>query len=227
MASKFWSRFWGKKENVSTEDAIQKLRDLEEMLNKKSEYLEQKIQEETERAKNAGFKNKRVALKALKKKKNFEKQLTEVDNTLSTIELQREDLENVGTTSTVLQVMKTARDALQKANLKLDVDGIHTLMEDIEEQRELAREAQEALSMRIGQDDDDELEEELRQMMETDEVNDLTEELLKLEPVPVKLPRSPKDEPVLPAETSKIRKKEKKSQEDDDGLRELADWAGS
>lgn len=49
----------------------------------------------------------------------------------------------------------------------------------------------------------DELEEELRQMMETDEVNDLTEELLKLEPVPVKLPRSPKDEPVLPAETSK------------------------
>lgn len=59
MASKFWSRFWGKKENVSTEDAIQKLRDLEEMLNKKSEYLEQKIQEETERAKNAGFKNKR------------------------------------------------------------------------------------------------------------------------------------------------------------------------
>lgn len=69
-----------------------------------------------------------MALKALKKKKNFEKQLTEVDNTLSTIELQREDLENVGTTSTVLQVMKTARDALQKANLKLYVPRTFTVL---------------------------------------------------------------------------------------------------
>ncbi|XP_061164507.1 charged multivesicular body protein 4b-like [Saccostrea echinata] len=221
MASKFWSRFWGKEsENVSTEQAIQKLRDLEDLLNKKSVYLEENIQQETEKARSAGFKNKRVALKALKKKKNFEKQLTEVDNTLSTIELQREDLENVGTTSTVLQVMKTAKEALQKANLKLDVDKIQNLMEDIEEQRELAREAQEALSMRIGPDDDDELEEELRQMMEEEEVDDLTKELMKLGPVPVKSV----DDPFLPDEGSKVHRKKSKGEEDD-GLRELAAWA--
>ncbi|XP_062576342.1 charged multivesicular body protein 4b-like [Saccostrea cucullata] len=221
MASKFWSRFWGKEsETVSTEQAIQKLRDLEELLNKKSVYLEENIQQETEKARSAGFKNKRVALKALKKKKNFEKQLAEVDNTLSTIELQREDLENVGTTTTVLQVMKIAKETLQKANLQLDVDKIQTLMEDIEEQRELAREAREAISMRIGPDDDDELEEELRQMMEEEEVDDLTKELMKLEPVPAKSG----DDLVIPDTASKVHRERKKENEED-GLQELAAWA--
>lgn len=49
----------GKKGEPTPQDAIQKLRETEGMLNKKSEFLEQKIAEELKRAKEYGTKNKR------------------------------------------------------------------------------------------------------------------------------------------------------------------------
>ena len=50
----------GKKGELPTPQmAIQKLRETEEMLNKKTEYLEKKIDRELATAKKAGMKNKR------------------------------------------------------------------------------------------------------------------------------------------------------------------------
>nr|4ABM_A Chain A, CHARGED MULTIVESICULAR BODY PROTEIN 4B [Homo sapiens]4ABM_B Chain B, CHARGED MULTIVESICULAR BODY PROTEIN 4B [Homo sapiens]4ABM_C Chain C, CHARGED MULTIVESICULAR BODY PROTEIN 4B [Homo sapiens]4ABM_D Chain D, CHARGED MULTIVESICULAR BODY PROTEIN 4B [Homo sapiens] len=75
------------------QEAIQRLRDTEEMLSKKQEFLEKKIEQELTAAKKHGTKNKRAALQALKRKKRYEKQLAQIDGTLSTIEFQREALE--------------------------------------------------------------------------------------------------------------------------------------
>lgn len=62
--------FGRKKEpQATTGDAIQKLRGTEEMLQKKSDFLEAKIIQETKNAKAAGMKNKRAALNALKRKR--------------------------------------------------------------------------------------------------------------------------------------------------------------
>lgn len=61
----------GKPKAPSREEAIMKLKDTQEMLEKKSEYLEKKIQDELSTAKKHGTKNKRAALVALKKKKRF------------------------------------------------------------------------------------------------------------------------------------------------------------
>ena len=60
------------------EEAIQKLRETEEMLNKKSEFIETKIAAELANAKKFGTKNKRQALNALKKKKRLEKQQEQI-----------------------------------------------------------------------------------------------------------------------------------------------------
>ena len=60
-----------------------------------------------------------VALQALKRKKRFEKQLTQIDGALSTIEFQREALENAKTNTAVLQSMKTAAKALKSAHQDL------------------------------------------------------------------------------------------------------------
>ena len=49
----------GKKGEPTPQDAIQKLRETEEMLNRKSEFLEAKITEELKKAKQCGTKNKR------------------------------------------------------------------------------------------------------------------------------------------------------------------------
>lgn len=57
-----------------------------------------------------------VAMQALKRKKRYEKQLQQIDGTLSTIEMQREALESANTNTTVLQTMKNAADALKSAH---------------------------------------------------------------------------------------------------------------
>ena len=54
-----------------------------------------------------------AALQALKRKRRYEKQLTEVDGTLSTIEFQREALENSYTNTEVLKNMGLAAKAMK------------------------------------------------------------------------------------------------------------------
>lgn len=138
--------FGGKKEEKgpSTEDAIQKLRSTEEMLIKKQEFLEKKIEQEIAIAKKNGTTNKRgrysvcilylrrwthffqnksvsyfywlAALQALKRKKRYEQQLAQIDGTMLTIEQQREALEGANTNTAVLTTMKTAADALKSAH---------------------------------------------------------------------------------------------------------------
>ena len=67
MAAAALARVFGSKkgEPPSPQAAIQKLRETEEMLNKKSEYLEKKIDGEAALAKKHGLKNKRGTTKQL------------------------------------------------------------------------------------------------------------------------------------------------------------------
>ena len=68
----FFGKLFGKandKDAVSTGEAIQKLRETEEMLMKKQDFLEKKIDQEVVTAKKNAKTNKRAALQALKRKK--------------------------------------------------------------------------------------------------------------------------------------------------------------
>ena len=60
-----------------------------------------------------------AALMALKRKKRLEKQLQQIDGTVSTIEFQREALENAQTNSEVLKNMGYAAKALKAAQQHL------------------------------------------------------------------------------------------------------------
>jgi len=62
-----------------------------------------------------------VALAALKRKKRLEKQLQQIDGTLSTIEFQREALENANTNTEVLNTMAIAAKAMKHANKNMYV----------------------------------------------------------------------------------------------------------
>ena len=57
-----------------------------------------------------------MAIGALKRKKRYEKQLQQIDGTLSTIEMQREALEGANTNTAVLQTMGDAAKALKAAH---------------------------------------------------------------------------------------------------------------
>lgn len=65
-----------------------------------------------------------MALAALKRKKRFENQLKQIDGTLTTIEFQREALENANTNTSVLQVMGDAAKALKRAHADMYVGNL-------------------------------------------------------------------------------------------------------
>jgi len=195
-------------------EAIQRLRGVEEMLIKKQEFLEHKVEQELSIAKKNGTKNKRVALQALKRKKRYEKQLQQIDGTLTTIEFQREALENANTNTEVLKIMGLAAKALKNAH-EMDVDQVHDLMDEVQEQQEIANEISEAISNPVGFDrefDEDELAKELEEL----EQEELDEQLLQVGPSATDLPEVPVAQPSRPSKTV---------EEEDEDMKELAAWA--
>ncbi|CAF0778409.1 unnamed protein product [Brachionus calyciflorus] len=204
-----------KEKPPTTQEAIQRIRDVEDLLNKKSQFLEKKINDELNIAKQNGTKNKKVALQALRRKKRYEQQLTQLDGTLTTLEYQREILENASSNAQVLKVMGDASKAFKNANQNLDVDKIHDLMDDIAEQREISQEITNVISNPVGFSDDideDELLQELNELQD----QDLEAELLNIPSAPTnKLPQ-----------TSGKATANKKSEEEDE-LSRMAAWANS
>uniref|UniRef100_A0A8C4SLH5 Charged multivesicular body protein 4Bb n=1 Tax=Erpetoichthys calabaricus TaxID=27687 RepID=A0A8C4SLH5_ERPCA len=135
-------------------DTIQNLRDTEEILKKRQDFLEQKISKELLIAKQNGIRNKRVALQALKRKKRYQQHLARIDGILCNIENQREALENASTNREVLDTMSTAAAALKMAHQNMDTDRIDKLMTEITEQQEIEHEISDAISTPIGFADD-------------------------------------------------------------------------
>lgn len=206
------------KENVpeNTRSAILKLRETEKLLEKKQEYLEMRIERETAIAKKNVKTNKRIALQALKRKKRLEKQLSQIDGTLSTIEFQRDALESSSTNNEVIKNMAFAAKALKEVHSHLDVDDVHDTMDEISEQSQISEEISQAITSVGSQSFDDfDLEKELEELAQ----EELEKSLLQVrKPAAARLPNVP---------TSNPRGKPKKSLEEDEfaELKELEAWA--
>ncbi|KAK2709018.1 charged multivesicular body protein 4b-like [Artemia franciscana] len=208
----------GKDKSPSAAEAIQKLKETELMLTKKQEFLEAKIEQELSTAKKNGTKNKRVALQALKRKKRYEKQLQQIDGTLSTIELQREALEGATSNTAVFQAMNEAAKSLKGVHQSFDVDKVHDMMDEVAEQHEIAKEISDAISnpLAFGQDvDEEDLEKELEEL----EQEEMDRQLLEVKPSAEELPTVPSAEP------SRAKPSKSRIQEKDEDLEELEAWA--
>lgn len=218
----FFSR--SKKEKVPTpQEAIQKIRDVEDLLSKKQGFLEKKINDELDAARKYGMKNKRMALQALKRKKRYEAQLNQIDGTLTTLEYQREVLENASSNAEVLRVMGDASKAFKAVNANLDVDKVHDMMDDIAEQQQLAGEISTAISNPVGFDQDIDEDDLLRELEELQD-QDLEDELLNI-------PNAPSHN--LPAQAGKASSgrapatTNRRQNDEEEDLRRMADWANS
>ena len=218
--SMFGKLFKKKEESKTTAEAIQDLRQNEDMLLKKQEFLEKKIDSEVEIARKNAKTNKRLALTALKRKKRYEKQLQQIDGTLTTIEQQREALEAANINTTVLKGMDSAAKALKNAHKDMNVDNVHDMMDDIAEQQDVAKEISDAISQPTAfanEFDEDELEEELENLqleLEGEENAQLEKELLDVGPSTL---------PDVP--TTEVPKPKKKAKQEEDDMAELAAWA--
>ena len=209
MLAGFFSRKTEADKKPRTIDAIAKLKETIDLLEKKSAHIECKVQMEIRIAKENGSKNKRQALTALKRKRRLEKQLLHIDGTISTLEFQVDALENANTNVEVLSSMKFASEALK--NAQMDPEDAHNIIDDIAEQKDLQDEISEALSSFVqnnGEYDDDELLAELRELEES-EVED----------------EHPKIETLPDVPTSKLPSREQRKNSVDDVMKELATWA--
>lgn len=210
-----FNKMFAKKEKPPTpQEAIQKIRDVEDLLGKKQQYLEKKIEDELNAAKRHGVKNKKLALAALKRKKRFEQQLTQIDGTLTTLEYQREVLENAHSNAEVLKVMSDASKAFKNVNKNLDVDKVHDMMDDIAEQQQLAGEISTAISNPVGFDqniDEDDLLRELEELQDEDVNSDL-----------LNIPSVPSTN--LPTASNKVPNKRR---DEDDELKRMSEWINS
>ncbi|KAI1786690.1 Snf7-domain-containing protein [Ganoderma leucocontextum] len=165
MMAGFMSYFGGRRDaKQSSRDAIVTLRQQLQMIEKKEDYLQKKIDEEMKKAKQNAVSNKPAATAALRRKKVSEQELDKLQNTRFQLEMQVNTLESASFNAETMAAMKKAAGALKDMHGKLTIGTVDETMTEIQEQTQLANEVSEAISSNIyagGEIDDDELKQEL------------------------------------------------------------------
>ncbi|KAG6919392.1 hypothetical protein DXG01_006275 [Tephrocybe rancida] len=168
MAS-FMSYFGARRDpKQSARDAIVTLRQQLQMIEKKEDHLQKKIDEELKKAKANAVSNKSIAVAALKRKKANETELDRLAGTRLQLEMQVNTLESANLNAETMAAMKKASDALKVIHGNLDIDKVDQTMALVNEQRDLANEIAQSLSNPVYTDliDEDELTKELEALGE-------------------------------------------------------------
>jgi len=208
------SYFGGRKDpKATTRDAIVTLRQQLQMLEKKDEYLNKKIEEELRKAKANAISNKPAATAALRRKKQFEQELDRLSGTRLTLETQVNAIESANINATTMEAMKKGAEALRTIHSGLNIDKVDQTMDSIREQMELTNEISDAISnpVNVGIEND---EEELRRELEELEAEKLDEVLIRAQGVPQHIPSAANM-------ASESQKQYERESEEDRELREL------
>lgn len=184
------SYFGGRRDpKQSARDAIVTLRQQLQMIEKKEDYLQKKIDEEVKKAKANAVSNKAVATAALRRKKASEAELDRLAGTRLQLEMQVNTLESANLNAETMAAMKKASDALSHIHGNLTMDKVDATMNKVNEQRELANDIADLISTPYGNTDidEDELKAELDEL-EQDELND---RLMGADRAPIHTPAGP------------------------------------
>lgn len=188
-----------------TVEAIQKLGETEELLIKRRNLIEKKIDQETERAKDfTKANNKRAALQCLKKRKLYESQLESVENNIMRVNEQQMMLENQRTTVETVSALSNAAKASKQTMHEMKVDDVDQVLDNINEQNEAMEQINAAMGQPIGPSadiDEDDLEKEFMDM----QAEQLDEELLEPAAVPsTRIRQQEQPMPSVPAGRAKV-----------------------
>ncbi|KAF8639463.1 hypothetical protein AX16_010316 [Volvariella volvacea WC 439] len=188
MMASFMSYFGARKDpKQAARESIVQLRQQIQMIEKKEEHLQKKIDEELKKARANAVSNKTVATAALKRKKASEAELERLAGTRLQLELQMNTLESANLNAETMTAMKKAADALKVIHGNMTIERVDATMSVVQEQREIANEIAEALSNPVysgAQLDEDELKAELDEL----EQEELNLRLNEADHVPVTLP---------------------------------------
>ncbi|XP_007667777.1 charged multivesicular body protein 4c [Ornithorhynchus anatinus] len=205
---------------------VARLGDSERELRQRQAALEARIEAELARAKDRGTGDRRAALQALKRKKRFEKQLSQIDGILSTVEFQREALENAHTNTEVLRNLDFAAKVVKAVHKPMDLNKIDDLMQEVTEQQDRAQEMSDAFSQRVGFGDDFDEDELMAELLELEQEEMKKTKSIRLPSVPSpSLFPAPSRLPSRPSTSHQFRGASSKRTEDDGDGHQLTAWA--
>eukprot|EP01115_Flamella_aegyptia_P004861 TRINITY_DN20675_c0_g1_i1.p1 TRINITY_DN20675_c0_g1~~TRINITY_DN20675_c0_g1_i1.p1 ORF type:complete len:216 (+),score=63.96 TRINITY_DN20675_c0_g1_i1:53-700(+) len=189
--------FGKKKAAPSPKETIAKMRETLDMLEKREQFLQKKIDQQTQEAKKyMQQKNKRGALMCLKRKKTYETQMEKLAGARMNIEQQVMTLEGASVSLEAMNAMKMGANSMKTIHKEqLNIDKVDDTMDEIREQMDIANEISDAISQPLGGEtfDEDDLLSELEDL----EQETLDEQLLGLDTTPQqKLPTAPSKTPV-------------------------------
>ncbi|CAH1767995.1 9718_t:CDS:2, partial [Entrophospora sp. SA101] len=168
--------------------AIVNLRDTLQMLEKRENHLQSKIDAEIKTARSHATTNKRAALMALKRKKQYETQMEKLSGAKFTIETQVMAIESANVNLETIKAMETGAEAMKTIHGSMDINKVDDTMDSIREQMDLSDEISNAISgPMLGIPlDDVKLEAELEEL----EQENLDKQLLEVE-LPLAAPSVP------------------------------------
>lgn len=190
MMEGFMSYFGGRRDpNKTARDAIIGLKQQLTVLEKKEEFLHQKIDVETKKAKANAVSNKPAAMAALRRKKQSETELERLMGTQLQLEMQINTLESANLNAETMAAIRKASKALGDIHAGLTVAKVENIMDKLGQEMETQKEIQNAISTdMIGTGiDDDSLLQELHELEE----EQLNERLVGAENVPIHTPAGP------------------------------------
>jgi len=171
-------------------DAIVNLRQQLQMIDKKEEHLQKKIEEETKKARANAVSNKTVATAALKRKKMNEIELNRLGETRLHLEMQVNTLEAANMNAETMAAMKKGADALKVIHGDLTMDKVDATIAEVNLQQELANEIRDNIAAPLFMPDIDD--EELKQELEDLKQEELNARLNQADHVPVLQPPTTK-----------------------------------
>lgn len=155
------------KKSVGGGGTIQTLEQIEsayELLEKRENVLEKKVEAELARAKEYhAKKNTPAALQCMKRKKAYEDQLQNIFAQKQNLETLKFTLQNQNINNELLEVQQRVKDELKTRNERMNADRVEEDMEALQDEMEKANAVAEALRQPLDMQvvDEDELMEEL------------------------------------------------------------------
>lgn len=160
--------------------AMQGLDDAIDLVEKKENMTQHKIDEELAKAKQYYAKNnKNGALQCMKRKKVYEEQLLKLGAQKQNLETQRFALENQQMNMELVEAQKKAAEELKKGNKKMDVAKIEEQQDELMDEIDKANQVSDALANPVDPNivDEDELLDELEMELADDDHNKLADQL--------------------------------------------------
>jgi len=165
-------RLFGKAKKAPTpKETITKMRETIEMLEKRENHLQNKINFELQEAKKfIAAKNKRAAMMCVKRKKAYEVQIEKMSGARMTIDAQLMAIEGASVSLDTMNVMKMGAQTMKSIHNNITIEDVDNTMEDIQEQMSIANEINEAISQPLGgaEYDEDDLNAELDALVQED-----------------------------------------------------------